>query len=322
MTVTGTVGTGPGPVVPAAGALPWRRRRGRLEVLLVHRPRYDDWAWSKGKLDDGEEWPVAAVREVLEETGLLVRLGRPLPPSTYRVLGRDGQPATKSTRYWAAEVIGGDGRLVHEIDEVDWLGVAEAAERLTYSRDRDQLRAVVRADKEQCLTTWPLVVVRHAHARPRSSWQGPDPQRPLDQAGRTRAAALVPLLAAYAVDRLVSSPSARCTETLTPYAADRGLTLRLRDGLSEEGYAERPDRAVRHLARVLERGGSTAFCSHGPVLPELLEYLATTASDEAAGLLRAARADGMTKGEALVAHVVGTGAEAKVTAVERHLPQG
>ncbi|MGO4245098.1 NUDIX domain-containing protein, partial [Janibacter sp. RAF20_2_2] len=58
--------------VLAAGTLPWRRRRGRLQVALVHRPRYDDWSWAKGKLDPGETFPVAAVRETLEETGLRV----------------------------------------------------------------------------------------------------------------------------------------------------------------------------------------------------------------------------------------------------------
>ena len=66
-------------VIPAAGTVPWRRRRGALEVAVVHRPKYDDWSWAKGKLDPGEDWPVAAVRETREETGLEVRLGLPLP---------------------------------------------------------------------------------------------------------------------------------------------------------------------------------------------------------------------------------------------------
>ena len=60
-------------MIPAAGALPWRRRRGELQVALVHRPAYDDWAWSKGKLDPGEDWPVAAVREVEDRLGRLVQ---------------------------------------------------------------------------------------------------------------------------------------------------------------------------------------------------------------------------------------------------------
>ena len=306
--------------IPAAGAVPWRRRRGRLQVLLVHRPRYDDWSWAKGKLDPGEEWPVAAVREVLEETGLVVRLGRPLPCTAYTVLTKEGAPATKTTRYWAAEVTGGDGTLQHEIDQVAWLDVAEAANRLTYSRDQDQLRSVVRADNEGTLSSWPLLVVRHATARPRSSWRGSDDKRPLDAAGRRRSDALVPVLAAYEVVRVLTSPALRCTDTMAPYARERDLPLRLHAGLSEEGYDERPDRAVRHLGRLLDRGRAAAVCTHRPVLPELLGHLAELATADAAEALLDAADAGMAKGEALVAHVSGTGADARVVAVERHRP--
>ena len=93
-------------VIPAAGTLPWRRRQGRLEVALVHRPKYDDWSWAKGKLDSGEEWPVAAERETEEETAVPVRLGRPLPAASYTVLDNKGVPTTKEVRYWAAAPTG------------------------------------------------------------------------------------------------------------------------------------------------------------------------------------------------------------------------
>jgi 8-oxo-dGTP diphosphatase len=124
------------PTINAAGTVPWRVNGDALEVALVHRPRYDDWSWSKGKLEPGERWPVAAFRETQEETGLQVRLGMPLPPTTYRVLDRDGVPATKWVRYWAAQVTGGDGSLTHEIDEVAWLDATAADTRLDYSRPR------------------------------------------------------------------------------------------------------------------------------------------------------------------------------------------
>ena len=166
---------------------------------MVHRPKYDDWSWAKGKLDPGEEYPVAASRETAEETGLDVHLGMPLPPASYTVLDRTGVPATKQVRYWAAEVVGGEGRLVNEIDEVAWLDVLTAHDKLDYARDRDQLRAVVRADAAGRLTTWPLAVVRHAKARPRGSWTRPDPERPLDERGEVQAQSMVPLLAAYGV---------------------------------------------------------------------------------------------------------------------------
>src|SRR6185503_5165333 len=106
-----------------------------------------------GKLDPGEQWPVAAAREGFEETGLQVRLGRPLPPGNYTVLNGSGQPVAKQFRYWAAEVVGGGGTLVHEIDEVVWLDVTAAAACLSYARDQDQLRALAQADGAGTLTT-------------------------------------------------------------------------------------------------------------------------------------------------------------------------
>ncbi|HYO19375.1 MAG TPA: NUDIX hydrolase, partial [Dermatophilaceae bacterium] len=304
--------------------LPWRRRRGVLQVAMVHRPRYDDWAWAKGKLEPAEEWPVAAVREVLEETGFHVRLGRTLPTSEYGVRDQSGQPTTKQGRYWAAEVSGGDGALVNEIDEVAWLEVNAAAARLSYPRDLDQLHALERADGAGALSTWPLVIVRHARSRSRSSWADADPLRPLNSRGRQRAEALIPILATYGVSRVVTSPSVRCLDTVLPYAVTAGIRARLKSGLSEEGFAEQPERAPYHLTRLLERGNAAVVCSHGPVLPTLLGRLAGIAdpggSDEntAKASLAEAAEGGMGKGEALVAHLVGTGAQARVVDVERH----
>lgn len=309
-------------MIQAAGALPWRRRRGALQVALVHRPRYDDWSWAKGKLENGEEWPVAAIREVFEETGYHVHLGRTLPTSEYTISDSGdhaAQPQTKQCRYWAAEVVGGDGTLVNEIDEVAWLDVDDATARLSYPRDHDQLHALVKADLAGTLTTWPLVIVRHAKSRSRSAWRDPDPLRPLNSRGRDRAQALVPILAAYGVTRVVSSPSVRCLDTIAPYALAAGQRPRLKEGLSEEGFAQDPDKAPHHLAQLLERGNSAVVCTHGPVLPVLLEGLAAIAdpAESAArvALLKAAQ-DGMGKGEALVAHVAGTGALARIVDLE------
>lgn len=322
--------TTPGPAGPptlrAAGALPWRRRRGTLEVALVHRPAYDDWAWSKGKLDGAEEFPTAAVREVEEETGLRVRLGRPLPASEYAMVDKAGRPTRKRVRYWAAEVTGGDGRLVNEIDEVAWLDPAAAFARLDYARDREQLRALVRHDQEGTLTTWPLVVVRHAHARPRSSWTGDDRERPLDARGVRRSREIVPLLDAFGVSRLVTSSSTRCVQTLEPYARAAGLPLRAKGSLTEETFAVDPDKAVRRLHKTLERGQASALCSHGPVLPALLEELLTHVDTAdlpgraIAATLTDAADSSMAKGELLVCHLVGQGSGARVVAVERYLP--
>ena len=288
---------------------------------MVHRPRYGDWAWAKGKLEPGEEWPVAAEREVFEETGFHVRLGRTLPTSEYPLTDQSGQPVTKQCRYWTAEVVGGDGTLVNEIDEVAWLDLPAAAARLSYPRDHEQLQALERADLSGRLTTWPLVIVRHAKSRSRSSWTQADPLRPLNARGRQRAEALIPVLAAFGVNRIVTSPSVRCLDTVAPYAAATRTRARLKWALSEEGFAENPDRAGHHLTRLLERGHAAVVCSHGPVLPGLLQQLAGLAdaneSAAAVTLAEAAR-DGMGKGEALVAHLVGTGDQAVIVDLERY----
>jgi 8-oxo-dGTP diphosphatase len=312
------------PVQRAAGALPWRRQRGGLQVALVHRPRYDDWSWAKGKLDPGEQFPVAAAREVQEETGYAVRLGRSLPTSTYTLLDRTGARVTKEVRYWAAEVIAGDGILEHEIDEVAWLDVVSASTRLDYARDRDQLRALVRAEHEGTLATWPIALIRHAHAIPRGSWSGDDDRlRPLDRAGKERAREIAPLLGAYDVRRLVSSDALRCTDTLGPYAAAIKARTHLRPGLSEEGHGVDPAQSLRALARLITRGKPAALCSHGPVLPGLLDHLRSLAKETDPSVtqtLTEAIDERLVKGEVLVAHLVGTGDHARVVDVERHRP--
>ena len=286
----------------------------------MHRPKYDDWSWAKGKLDPGEHPSVAAARETFEETGLVVRLGTPLPLAEYPILDATGAPATKMVHYWAAVVTGGSGKLLHEIDEVAWVDVRTANVRLDYARDREQLLALVRAERAGELDTWPLALVRHAKATPRSKWKRDDRKRPLDAVGRAQATSVAAVLGAYGVTRVVSSSSVRCSATVQPYAASQGLRLRTRDGLSEEGYAENPDDAANELARLLARGEPAALCSHGPVLPSLLESLGSRVGAEHAGLttrLDEAAKSAMGKGEVLVCHLSGRGDQARVVGVER-----
>jgi 8-oxo-(d)GTP phosphatase len=121
--------------VKAAGGVVWRTRKGKVDVLLVHRPRYDDWSFPKGKLDAGESFRAGAVREVREETGLDVHLGPELASAVYRdALGR-----SKIVRYWAMTVVDGEFEKNREVDAVAWVRLGEAAERLTYAHDVDVL---------------------------------------------------------------------------------------------------------------------------------------------------------------------------------------
>jgi 8-oxo-dGTP pyrophosphatase MutT (NUDIX family) len=125
--------------VRAAGGAVWRRARdGGVEVVLVHRPRYDDWSLPKGKVDPGESDEQAALREVREEASVVARIGAELPTTTY--LDRSGK--RKRVRYWAMTVAGGDPAGDNEVDEAIWLSLPEARARLTYPRDMIVLDAL------------------------------------------------------------------------------------------------------------------------------------------------------------------------------------
>jgi len=130
-------------VVRAAGGVPWRRNGDDLEVLLVHRGRYDDWSFPKGKNHSGESDEATAVREVEEETGLRATLGRELSSTSYA----DSKRRPKQVRYWAVEVEDDDARAQNEVDAVEWLSPDDAAARLTYDRDRAVLQSLLERER-------------------------------------------------------------------------------------------------------------------------------------------------------------------------------
>jgi 8-oxo-dGTP diphosphatase len=131
------------PEVRAAGAAVYRRAGDGVEWALIHRPRYDDWSLPKGKLDAGEDFETAAVREVREEIGVSGTLGAELPSTTYH----DNKGRSKLVRYWLMEAPGDGGGFApnDEVDEVRWVGTDSARGLLTYERDRDLLDAAARA---------------------------------------------------------------------------------------------------------------------------------------------------------------------------------
>lgn len=279
--------------VLAAGAVVFRPGK---HVLLVHRPRYDDWSFPKGKLDRGEHVTAAAVREVAEETGLHVRLGPPLPGQRYPVAGG----RMKQVSYWAGRAVGsgdlGDFRPNSEIDRVAWVPYDEALDRLTYEHDQDTLRDAHRLRRP----TRALVVLRHGDARSRKAWRRQDDRlRPLLQSGRQQAQRVIPVLAAYDVTRIVSSSSTRCVETVAPYSDTTGWKLELEDGLSEEDATAA---SVVSVVDDLVTGGEGAVvCSHGPVLPSIFDALGVPDPR-------------LDKGAMLVAHL----RKGKVVATELH----
>ena len=252
----------PDPDVIAAGAVVGRKGT----VLLVHRPKYDDWSFPKGKRDPGEDDVVTAVREVAEETGVEVRLGMPLPSTAYVQL--DGR--TKLVHYWRASVVGDHDVTTYvandEIDDVAWVPIDEAAGLLSYLRDREVLAALETSRK-----TTPLALLRHAKALSRKKWDGTDPERPLTDEGQAQAKILTTLLAAYGMTRVVTSSSTRCVQTVQPYVDEHVLTANQTVALSEDHVDA--DAAQALIDDLLADTEPTVLCTHRPVLPLLLARL-------------------------------------------------
>ncbi len=124
--------------VEAAGGVVLRPGENGMEICVVHRPRYDDWTLPKGKLDPGESFEEAALREVEEETGLRCELGPELESTHYA----DGRGRQKIVRYWLMEVVGGEFEPNDEVDELRWMTAHGAVEALTYERDRELVAGI------------------------------------------------------------------------------------------------------------------------------------------------------------------------------------
>jgi phosphohistidine phosphatase SixA/predicted NUDIX family NTP pyrophosphohydrolase len=254
--------------------------------LVVHRPRYDDWSLPKGKCRPDEPAPVAAVREIREETGVLVRLGPEQRPISYRVDGR-----AKEVRFWTAEPIESTRFKPNpEVDAVAWIDLAEARHRL-----RATEVALVHAVIKGARPSRPIIVVRHALSMRRKDWSGDDPDRPLSRDGIAQAKRLTELLSCWAPTRIVSSPSRRCRDTVDALAARCGLTLELQSELSEEDFEESPKRAKSLITSLLAEREVIVVCTHRP----LLSMVASTIGPD---LPRAARSNPLPKGAFWVAH--------------------
>ena len=293
--------------IRAAGALLWRPGTDGPEVALVHRQRYDDWSLPKGKALPGEHVLLTAVREVAEETGVRVRLGRRLPSTHYQQHGN----RPKTVDYWAARAADGPqpGFVPNdEVDEVGWLGVAAARDRLSYPHDVGVLEEFAAGPPD----TNPLILVRHASAGSKDRWRADghddDLKRPLDALGRQQREELALLLRCYGTARVLSSAAERCVETVQRYAdltrqrvqTDRAFTV----GLA--GARE----ARRRVDQVLGAGLPAVICGHRENLSVILE--------EACAVLgaKAPESESLPLGGFWVVHV---GWNALVSLEEHHL---
>lgn len=254
----------------AAGAVLWRASGGLaddISVALVHRPKYDDWSFPKGKVDPGETAVDAAVREVAEETGFDSRLGRYLSTVTYPVTGHRKM---KKVDYWAAEAREGTFEPNDEVDELRWVSPRDAADQLSYPMDRKILRRFTKHPAH----TDTVLLVRHAKAGQRSRYKGDDALRPLDAVGRTQAEALVPELLAFGASFVHAANRRRCVQTVQPLADAISQQITLEPSLSEEGYWDDPDAGRQRALDIASSNGVRTICSQGKVIPDLLRWWA------------------------------------------------
>lgn len=255
----------------AAGAILWRKEQNELKVLVIHRDRYDDYSWPKGKLDKGEHVNEAAIREIAEETGLKVHLGLKLAVIEYRV-----DKAKKYVHYWAAEVT--DAMLKkqnfvpdEEVGSIEWLSIKQAKKKLSYKHDLIPLEKLLELDQAGLSKTRSAIVLRHAKATPRDQWSKGEATRPLLPVGAVQAVALTKVLAAYGPKLVVSSRWKRCMDTVTPFVAKHRVRMVERSQLSELGAKNGPQRTKKLVHKLISRGEPFVICSHRPTFPTIVE---------------------------------------------------
>ena len=247
--------------IVSAGGVILRERSNGLQVLLIHRDRYDDWSLPKGKGEVDELLPETALREINEETGVEAVLDLRLPSIRYEI-----PKGPKVSHYWRARVKRQRNRKPdREVSAVKWFPAEEALAKATYPTERDLI-----AQALQTPETNVLLIVRHAKAMQRKHWSGDDQRRRLSGRGRRQAKRLADLLAAFGIEQLISSSSERCVQTLLPYAKANNLAVETVDALTEEAGSKNPKAVRKYMAKLLARlDRPTAICGHRPILPEM-----------------------------------------------------
>ncbi len=297
-----------GPAVLAAGGVLWRRDAADPEVALVHRPKYDDWSLPKGKAKAGEHLLVTALREVAEETGYCPRIGPYLTKVRYHV-NAGGHALSKVVTYWSMRCTGGSFLANDEVDHMLWLPLDEARALLTTASDRVVLDTfgTIRRDTE------PLLLVRHGAtvAPPRRPKRRPEP-RGLNRSGRSRAASLVPVLEGLGVTDLLSADLPACVDTLAPFAAATGLTVRRAATLTQAGFSGNEKDVADRVRRDASSSDTLVVCGGQRVITGLLSALGSDA------LVRPPLKTTVTKGGWWLLHH-DNGA---VSAYEKHEPAG
>lgn len=251
----------------AAGAVLWRRLSDDLvQVALIHRPRYDDWSFPKGKVEVGESDIACAHREVMEETGFQSLFGPELKTTQYLV-GED----EKVVRYWSAEAIGESSGAhdVTEVDQIIWVTVEDAYQKLTRVGDREVLKSF----ESFGVDTIPLILLRHGKAIAREEWEGDDGDRPLAQLGQQQAKRMLSLYLPFGVTEIHTSDAVRCYETVVPMARSSNLNIIYWSELSEYAFEKDKKASLKVVQEIIEGEARAIVCGHNPVLPGMVAKL-------------------------------------------------
>jgi 8-oxo-(d)GTP phosphatase len=309
------------PPVVAAGAVCWRVVDGEPKVLVVHRATHGDVSLPKGKVDPGETLPETAVRELREETGLTVTLGAPLGVVEYVMPGGRG----KIVHYWTAEIYDHELNVARfipndEIAALEWLTIAEARARLTYSHDGGIVDTFAARFAAGNARTFAVIAVRHGKAIPPYSWDGPDATRPLMHRGTDQAAGIAKGIHAFGPQKIISSTAVRCVATVEPLSRLARLPIKATAAISQDAFEYGLSDVSTVVAKRLKRQASVVLCSHGPVIPQIVDELAReTATEPSAALQRCGELD---VGEFAVFHVSTMHPRSGMVGVEIHASAG
>ena len=253
-------------IILAAGALVWRKsKEKKIEIAVIHRPKYNDWTIPKGKVELNESSIACAYREVIEETSIETEFGMYLGEVKYQSL--DGP---KQVSFWSAQVVKENTFTPNsEVDEIKWVEAAKAAKFLSLDSDREILSKFNKLKYE----SKPLVLLRHAKALSRDEWQGDDDDRPLDSLGQMQAKRLLSIYQAFNLEQIHTSDAIRCYDTVEPMAKALGLRLEVSNKLSESAFKKDKEDAFDYARDLIKSDKRALLCSHNPILPKVLNKL-------------------------------------------------
>jgi 8-oxo-dGTP diphosphatase len=260
--------------ISAAGAVVWRKHKDNFtEVAIIHRPKYDDWSFPKGKIEVGESLIACAHREVLEETNLQTEFGPHLGQVEY--FTPDG---LKKVTYWSAKVIAEKPfRANTEVDQLKWIPITKVIEVLTNETDKEIFDKFVKVK----FNSKPFILLRHAKAITREEWQGEDDDRPLSSSGQNQAMRLLSTYQVFNIDQIHSSDAVRCYDTVKSMAKGLDIKLEVSSKLSESTYKKDKEKAFDYVRELIKEDKSILICSHNPILPKMLNKLTKKSEIEA-----------------------------------------